>query len=190
MATRRIVSEMAVHAAGDSGELVRVLLNSRSRAEANLAVTLLGDHLPERDIVHIANIRELIAELPIPPFAVPWELGMLRRILGYESSTDGVRMAFDCDGGVFGIEFLGEGNSVQRIALLTVAGRVELASADQEILNPKAVELLFIYEELADRLVEALTVLGLTLSPRFYMSVKDYVYENAHEVLLELEGLF
>lgn len=190
MATRRIVSEMAAHTAGANGELVRVLLNARSRTEASLALSILRSDLPERDIVHLANIRELIAELPLPPFSTPWELLMLRRILGYESSTDGVRMAFDCDGGVFGIEFLGEGKRVDRIILLTVAGRVELSRSDEEIINSDAVELLFAYEELADRLVEALLVLGITFSPRFYMSVNDYFFENAHETSLELDGLF
>lgn len=167
-----------------------MLLSARSAAEASLAATLLSGELPERDVVRIANIREFISELPMPPFAVSGELSLLVRALSYEPTDTGARQAFDCDGGVFGIEFTGEGNAVERIILVTAEGKVEFKATGAEILDPAAVELLLHYEELADRLVEALQVLGVPITPRFYLNMADYVLDNAAQSAADLMELF
>ncbi len=177
-------------ATGEHAQLARVLMNSRSAAEANLALALLREQIPDAGLVEMANIRELLAAIPIPPFATGCELTMLARVLDYEVTDTGVRQAFDSDEGVFGLEFVGEGNRIDKILALTVAGRAEIIAAEDELLGDRAVEMILHYGAIADRLIEAMLVLGVQFSPRFYLSVSDYVMENARSSSLELGGLF
>lgn len=190
MVAARALAKTARHAASENGDLVRTLVNSRSLAEANLALALLREQVSDSGLVEMANLRETLAELPAPPFAVSSELGMLERVLDWEVGERSMRRAFDSDEGVFGIEIYGDGNRVDKIVLLTVQGRAELRGSDHELLDAAAVELLLKYGGIADRLIEALLVLGFGFSPRFYMSVSDYVMDNARAVSMELGGMF
>ncbi len=165
-------------------------MNSRSVAEANLALALLRTNVSDEGLVDMTNLRETLSTLPAPPFAVSCELAMLGKVLDWEIRAGSVRRAFDSDEGVFGIEIFGDGNRVDRIVLLTVQGRAELQGSEHELLDHATIELLLRYGSIADRLIEALVVLGVLFAPRFYLSVNDYVMENARVAAAELGGIF
>lgn len=186
----RALAKTARHAASENGDLVRTLVSSRSETEANLALALLRDSVPDSGLVEMTNLRETLAELPAPPFAVSSEIDMLGRVLDWEVGPHSARKAFDSDEGVFGIEVFGEGNRVDRVLLLTVQGSADLHGTEHDLLDPAAVDLLLHYGSIADRLIEALLVLGFAFTPRFYLSVSDYVMENARTAAAELGGMF
>ncbi|MDP2401553.1 MAG: hypothetical protein Q8M66_06200, partial [Actinomycetota bacterium] len=76
------LSEASRHVRGEHGDLVTVLVNSRSGIEANLAVVMLRDLIPESELVGLCNLRELLAAIPATPFVTAVELGSLERVLG------------------------------------------------------------------------------------------------------------
>lgn len=180
----------ASHARNEYGDLVRVLLNSRSAAEASLAVVMLRDRMSERDLVSLCNLRELISVLPSVPFTAPSELSILSRTLGYKQ----VGMAFSlavCEPREFPrLEFVGDGNRVDSIVLHTANARIPLAVCDGDFLDPAAIDAMLADEMLGPALVGALHVLGVEISAKFYMSVTDYVLENTVAALDDIEALF
>lgn len=192
-ALQRSVAIAARHVGGAQGDLVRVLVNASSSVEAGLALAALRDSLPEADLVLLCNLRELFVEISTTPVSVPFELDVLERVRDYEHV--GCSWRTECIGahGVAGLEFIGEGNRVDAIMLHLFTGRIPLLTCDEDLVNPKAIDALFANEDLAEELVESLRSLGLGVSPRFYLSVTDYVVENADSLLEEVggfEGLF
>lgn len=175
---------------GTDAELVRILLSARSTAEANLAFIILRGSMPEEPVILIANLREMLSELPYPPFAAGAELSILERVLGYEATAHSYRREFESENGFFGLEFVGDGNRVDAIVLHAPGYRVELHSQDEEILDRGALDLLLKHDALTNRLVEALHTLGVSFSPKFYLSASDYVVENGASLAAGLDVIF
>jgi len=171
-------------------ELVQTLLNAVSPVEVSLALALLRQRVPESDLVRMVNLREILADVPTPPFAAGCELSVLGRTLGYERTERSWRTFVECETGVCGIEFIGDGNAVAGIVLHTIEGRVVLHGAADSIVSPPALEMLMCHEELADALIEALRALGMPLAPLFYLSMTDFVTESTQANLAGLQQLF
>lgn len=183
--------EMAARRAGSvDAELVQTLLNATSPVEVNLALALLRQSVPENDLVRIVNLREVLADVPTPPFTAGSELAVLGRALEYERTERSWRRFVDCAAGICGIEFLGDGNSVLGIVLHSIEGKVVLHGAADSIVSPAALEVLMRHEELADALIEALREIGMPLAPLFYMSMGDFTSENARAGFEGVAALF
>ncbi|MDP2183027.1 MAG: hypothetical protein Q8K99_10725 [Actinomycetota bacterium] len=175
---------------GTDAELVRVLLSARSSTEANLAFILLRESMPEEPVVLLANLREMLSELPSPPFAAGTELSILERVLDYEHTGHSYRCEFESGKGFFGLEFVGDGNRVDAVVLHAPGYRTELHGRDEDMLDRGALDLLLKHDALADRLIEALHTLGLSFSPKFYLNACDYVLENGASIAAGLDVLF
>lgn len=171
-------------------ELVQTLLNAVSPVEVSLALALLRQRVPEPDLVRMVNLREILADVPTPPFTAGAELSVLGRTLGYERTERSWRTFVDCSTGVCGIEFIGDGNAVLGIVLHAIEGKVVLHGAADSIVSPAALEMLMRYEELADALIEALRELGMPLAPLFYLSMTDFLAESAQSSISGLRELF
>jgi hypothetical protein len=149
---------------------------------------VLKDLVPDDSLVFYVNLRELLLELPPTPFPVGCELEILERVLGYEPADGSYRRAFYSKGGVFGLEFFGDANRVDRIELVSLRGHVVLRQGVETIVAPDALEFFMESEDMGDMIVEALRNLGVPLTPRFYYSVSDYVMENGSVGTTEVFG--
>lgn len=180
----------AENASSVDAELVRTLLNATSPIEVNLALALLRQSVAEEDLVRLVNLREILADVPTPPFTSGVELGVLARVLGYERTERSWRTFVEVPQGVCGLEFIGDGNAVGGIVMHTLEGRVVLHGSADSILSPAALEVLMRHRELADALLDALRELGMPIAPHFYLSMDDYLAEHAREGIAEIGKLF
>lgn len=184
------LSVAARHARGEHGDLVTVLVNSRSKLEANLAVVMLRDLIPESELVGLCNLRELLAAIPVAPFVCASELGSLERVLGYTHFKGSWSRLVRGSGTLAGLEFVGDGNRVDEIVLHVGHQRIALSAGDTDFIDADVVDILLRIGSLGTALVEGLRVLGTDISPPFYLSVTDYVVENAAQTLGDFGGLF
>jgi hypothetical protein len=188
-ALRKETAVQAVgHAQGQEADLVRTLVNTRSSTEAGLALVVLKDLIPEDSLVFFVNLRELLSELPATPFSAGCELDILERVLGYEKGETSYRRAFYNKGGLFGLEIFGEANRVDHIEIVKLGAHISLRQGVDGLVEPDALELFLEFEDLGDTIVEALRNLGMSLSPRFYYSVADYVLENGAAGVTDVFG--
>jgi len=190
MALQTELTQAAGHARSEYGDLVCVLVNSRSSAEAALAASILRLRVPDAHIVSLCNLRELLSEIASTPLVVPERLEMLGRLLGYQRDGDSwsLRMG-GCDRARM-IEFIGDGNRVDTIVLHAGDLKIPLTGVDSDFHSTEAAQALLADTEWCDGLLEALSALGLPVTPRFYMSVNDYMSEHAGAALSDIKALF
>ena len=170
-------------------DVVATLLTSRSRAEAVLAFSVLRETLPEDSLLFLINLRELIEELPEPPFWVAGDLALLHDVLGYEDTGRSYRMRFESDHGVFGLEFVGANTTCEAVAVHTLGQRFLLHGDSDDFLDQRFITLLLHHPDLLDRLLEAMELLGVPLSPEFYLSPEDFLAEHAASAAAEFDVL-
>jgi len=164
---------------------VQILLNATSPAQVDAAVALLRQHLSEDELVRLVNLREVLSDVPTPPFTAGTELDVLGRVLDYEHTGRSWRSLVDSPRGVCGIEFIGDGNAVAGVVLHTLEGRVVLHGAADSLVSPAALDVLTRYEELAEALMDALREIGMPLAPLFYLSMDDFLAEHAADASAE-----
>ncbi len=171
-------------------ELVETLLTSRSDAEAVLAYGVLRSLLPERALVMLANLREVIALLPEEPFLTGNALEVLEAA-GYEATGRSYRRLFESDHGVFGLEFVGEGTLCEAIVVHTTACRFALHGDVDSMIDHDMLLVFVSHRVLLDAILEGLQYLGHVLEPPIYVSVDDFPAEHgAAAAARALDDLF
>ena len=183
---------MAIEAAQADPDLVASVLSSASDAEASVAFSLLRYSMSDRELLQIANLREVLRLLPTRPFRTGESLELLERAGSYEYTGHSYRRAFDsAGGGVFGVEFAGEGHSCRAIVIHTPHGRFPLAETDEATVNESLLPLLVRHGILLDAILEALELLGCPLAPTIYVTPDDFLAEHCDDSMREtLGGLF
>lgn len=175
--TRRAIA--AIEASEADLELVETLLSSRSDGEAVIAYMSLQGALPPRALVMLANLRELLAELPDTPFVTGTGLDILGHVLGYEYTGRSYRRIFESDHGYFGIEFVGGGTMCDAVVVRTATSRFNLRGDDESRIDHAMLQVLVHHQVLLDALLDALQALGYPLEPVIYVDVDDFVREHA-----------
>lgn len=160
-------------------ELATSLVASKSDAEAVIALSLLRGTLSDAHLVLLANLRELLRELPESPFRTGEGLEMLARAGLYENTGRSYRRAFDSNHGVFGLEFLGRGNTCLGIVVHTPASRFMLRGDSDAHFDAETLEVLVNHAILLDAVIEGIELLGMPLTPKIYLSVDDFLSENS-----------
>jgi hypothetical protein len=160
-------------------DLVEMLLTSRSDAEAVMAYSLLRQTLPDQALIALANLREIIAELPESPFCSGTGMEVLESVGGYEATGHSYRRMFEGDHGVFGIEFIGEGTRCDGIAIHTESSRFYLRGDERSRVDHLMLEVIVFYPELLDSILEGLQLLGVVLEPFIYLTTSDFPAEHA-----------
>lgn len=159
-------------------DLVGALLSAESNTDAVIAFTLLRGTVPDADLVQLVNLREVLFALPEAPFRVGEDLSMLERGGGYESTARSFRRRFESSHGVFGLEFVGQGRQCEGIFVHTPAWRMQLAPSGSYILDSEMITLFVRHHIVLDALLEALELLGTSLSPVIYVTPGDFVAEH------------
>jgi hypothetical protein len=184
--TRRAMHLLA--APNADPELVAALLSAASDSDAVVSFSLLRGTIPDEDLLMLANLRELLRELPSVPFRVGEDLGLLQRSGAWEDTGRSYRRVFESAHGVFGLEFVGRGKQCDGIVVHTPASRIELGPAGSYHLEAEMVTLFARHGILLDALLEALGLLGLPLSPSIYLTVEDFLAENGAAAATEMIG--
>lgn len=184
--TKRALHE--IQASPADLELVDTLLASRSGAESVFAYTMLRSILPSRALVMLANLREIIALLPDPPFATGTGLDALVSANGYESTGRSYRRLFEDESGTFGLEFVGGGTLCEGIMVHLADSRFCLHGNEQVALDSQMLAALVSHQSLLDAVLEGLQTIGLTLDPPIYVTPDDFLSEHGASAAGEALG--
>jgi len=160
-------------------DLVRALLTSRSTSRARSAYTALRAAVPDGALVMLANLREVIAEIPETPFLTGHPIEGLEHLGDYERCEHSYRRVFESERGVFGLEFMGEGTNCEAIVVHTASERFALGGDVDSIIDQRVYRAALEHRTLVDEVLRALQVLGVPLDPRVYVSVDDFSAEYA-----------
>lgn len=169
-------------------ELIETLLTSRSDAEAVIAYGLLRENLPERALLMLANLREVIALLPEAPFISGTGLDALERAADYEFTGRSYRRLFESDHGLFGLEFVGEGTLCESIVVHTATSRYALRGDVHVTIDHQMLLVVVNHHVLLDAILEGLQTLGYVLEPPIYVTVDDFPNEHGTSAAVQALG--
>lgn len=160
-------------------DLASTLVSTKSDPDALYAFSLLRGTTSDSHLLMLANLRELLLEMPQCPFRASGDLDILARAAHYEDTGHSYRRRFESDHGVFGLEFVGRGNACQGVLVHTPAHRFELYGDGPHELNAETLAIFTNHAILLDAAIEALELLGWGLVPKIYLSVDDFYAEYA-----------
>lgn len=170
-------------------ELLCVLLNSTSSAEANLALAALLETVPEKSLVHAANLREVIAALPASPFTMTVDEERLAAAAGLERGMallsrvlpDGIELAVTT-----------AGNLVLDVIVRGDSGKHYWNSVPvtEDYVQDAVLELLIESDYLLDAVLDLVKSMGLVFNPKFYLSIDDWRLDHAAEAMRGFGELF
>ncbi len=188
----RALTEVGDLFRSEDEDLVRILMNAVSNAEANLAIVALRDFVPEKTLVTAVNLREVLAELPTCPCPMHIDVGQLARVAGLGKVKNAYTRLFEDAGGHYELVVLGDGNLCYDIIIATADGNVFLKPVPvvSDLVHPDALELMFTHETLLDEVISLTRSMGLVFNPPFYMSLEDWSMEHAEESMSDLGKLF
>jgi hypothetical protein len=183
------LAQLKPHVTFANRELFDVLLNATSAAEANLALEILHDTVPEKSLVMACNLREVIRSFPASPFAMHVDEQTLTQTAGLEKDIAVLRK-FLPDG--IELAVTTAGNLVLDI-ILKVNGEKYFWSpvpVTDEFVNPTTIDLILESDYLLDEIIELVKCMGLVFNPKFYLSIEDFHLEYAAEAFCDLAVLF
>lgn len=158
-------------------DLASTLISAHSDSDALFAFTLLRGTTSDRHLVMLANLRELLLVMPDCPFRTACDLDVLARACDYEATGRSYRRRFESDHGVFGLEFVGQGNFCESVLVHTPASRFELYGNGYRELNAETLAIFANHAILLDAAIDALEELGWALDPKIFLSVEDFYAE-------------
>ena len=162
-------------------DLASTLVSAKSDSDALYALSLLRGTTSDQHLLLLANLRELLLEMPACPFHVACDLDVLARAADYEDTGRSYRRVFESDHGVFGLEFVGQGNMCEAVFVHTPASRFELYGNGYHELDGETLAVFANHAILLDAAIDALEYLGWTLEPKIYLTVEDFYAEHAAE---------
>jgi hypothetical protein len=183
------LAQLRPHYTDEARDLFRVLLNATSSAEANLALDVLRESVPEKVLVNACNLREVIRALPTSPFAMRVDEDTLAKTAGLERNIAALSRQLP-DGTELAITTAGN-------LVLDVIVKVD---GEKYFWNPVPVTDDFVHTEMVDLAVESDHLLnalidlahamGVVFNPKFYLSLEDWHLDYAEDVFEGLGDLF
>lgn len=183
------LAQIREHYDGEAREMLRVVLNSTSAAEANLALEVLKPSVPEKALVCACNLREIIRALPSSPFAMRVDESVLARAAGLErhmatlekTLPDGTELIVTTAGNlVLDIIVRHEGEKLFWNPIPVTDDYISIGVLDRLIES----------DHLLDAIIDLAQCMGVVLNPKFYLSLEDWHLEYAADVFDGLGGLF
>lgn len=177
------------HLADQNRELMRILLNATSAAEANLALEVLKGDVPDKTLVAACNLREVLCSLPSSPFSMRVDEETLCRVAGLERRIAAMgRVLPD------GIEIVvtTAGNLVLDIIIRRGTEKFFWNSVpvSDDFVNSAVLDLLFESDHLLQAAIDLSIAMGVAFNPKFYLSLEDWHLEYAADVFEGLGDLF
>jgi hypothetical protein len=183
------IAHIRTHFAGTQQEMLRILLNSTSIAEANIALDLLSKHVPESVLIAACNMREVIAELPASPFTMSTDEQTLCRVAGLTHSTatmgkvleDGTELVVTTAGNLV-LDII-----VRRDGVKYFWNPIPVTD---DYVNDGILDLLIESDCLLKAVIELATAMGMVFNPTFYLSLEDWHMDYASDLFAGLRDLF
>ena len=178
--------------ASDDKDLLRIVLNADSMFEANLAVGVLKESIPEKPLVTAVNVREVLHDLPTCPFTMAVDLETLARVAKLEGSGNTYRRTLRDRDGDYELLVLADGNLCFDAALVADGVKIPWTSMPgyDDIVNQEFVDLVLSRKTVLKETVTFVQDTGIPFSPTFYMSMDDWNLEYVEDVLADMTKIF
>ncbi|KAF0208482.1 MAG: hypothetical protein Q8S43_01395 [Actinomycetota bacterium] len=172
-------------------DLLTVVVNARSRVEANLALGILREKLPEKVLVAALNLREVLDSLPAYPCSMAVDEAMLARVSGLKKIRSAWTKTLADDDGI-ALNVTTAGNFCFDL-VLEIDGTTYFwtpSTADEDIVNPGLLAMLLDRKALLPAVIALAKDMGLVFNPRFYMSLDDWNLDHLQDSFEDLQSLF
>lgn len=187
--TATLLEEIRAHYTGEKRDLLRVLLNSTSAAEANLALDALQRMMPEKVLVSACNLREVVRALPSSPFTMRVDedtlidAGGLTRHIAVLSKElpDGLAISLTT-----------AGNLVLDIIIRSDAERYfwNPIPVTDDFVNGDVLDHLIQSDHLLHEIINLTKLMGMVFNARFYLSLEDWLLESAADAYESIRDIF
>jgi hypothetical protein len=184
------LSQLKTHYNPQTQELLSVLLNSASAAEASLALEGLKGLVPEKALVTACNLREVLQAVPPSPFVMCTDEDTLARVAGLKRGI--ATLAKTLPDGIE-ICVTTAGNLVLDLIVRTADGEKLFWTpipVELDFINPRIVSLLMESPSLLDEVIELVKSMGVVFNPKFYLSIQDFRLEYAAAAITAIDDLF
>ena len=173
----------------ETSEIFRVLLNSTSAAEANLALEVLDGLVPEKPLVTACNLREVLRSMPPSPFTMRVDERILCRTAHLEKHIavfskilpDDLELAVTTAGNLVLDVIVKQGGEKYFWTPIPVTN---------DYVNPAVIDLIITSRYLLDEVIDLIKCMGVVFNPKFYLSIDDFHLEYAAEAVEDLGYLF
>lgn len=183
------LARIRTHYDGECRDLLKVVLNSTSAAEANLAVEVLRGLVPTKALVDACNLREVLRSLPASPFPMRVDEETLCRAGGFEQriAAMGKRLPDDIE-----LVVTTAGNLVLDVIIKHRGDKYfwNPTPVTDDFVSTNVIDLLIDSDHLLDAVIDLAAVMGIAFNPRFYLSIEDWHMEYAADVFEGLGELF
>ncbi len=173
----------------ETRDMFRVLLNATSAAEANLALEVLRQSVPEKTLVTACNLREVLRTLPASPFTMRVDEATLVRTASLKRNMasytkmlpDGIELVVTTAGNLV-LDLIIK-HDTEKYFWTPIPVR-------DDFVNPEVVDLVVESGYLLDEVIELVKCMGVVFNPRFYLSLEDYQLDHAADVMQGIDDLF
>lgn len=169
--------------------MFRVLLNATSAAEANLALEVLRQTVPEKALVTACNLREILRALPSSPFTMRVDEVTLCRTCELESNIASLEKRLP-DG--IDVAVTTAGNLVLDLIIRRDGEKLFWTPIPvrDDFVNPEVVDVVVESGYLLDEVIELVKCMGIVFNPRFYLSLADFQMDYAADIIEGIDNLF
>jgi hypothetical protein len=184
------LSQLRSHYTQETRELLDVVINATSAAEASLALEVLGNAIPEKPLVTACNLREVLQAIPTSPFMMGVDSETLARVAGLQRDVAVLRKELP-DGADICVTTAG--NLALDLIVRTADGSKHFWTPipmGHDFVNPAVVDLLVASDHLLVEVIELVKNMGLVFNPKFYLSIEDFRFEYAAAAISDLDELF
>ncbi|PKQ19422.1 MAG: hypothetical protein CVT66_10115, partial [Actinobacteria bacterium HGW-Actinobacteria-6] len=163
-------------------DLMHVVVNARSRVEANLALGILRETAKERVLVAALNLREVLDSLPGYPCSMAIDEITLSRVAGLTKDRSAWTKQLEDDPDItFSVSTAG---NFCFDLVVTVDGRPIFWTpplAEEDFVNPELLSACLERDALLPAVIALTEDMGLVFNPRFYMSIDDWNLDHLQE---------
>ncbi len=183
------LAQIRQHYDGEARDMLRVILNATSAAEANLALEVLRPSVPEKALVCACNLREVLCALPSAPFAMRVDEATLEKAAGLERHVATLEKTLE-DG--TGLVVTTAGNLVLDIIVRHDGEKLfwNPVPVTDDYVNTGVLDLIVRSDHLLEAVIDLTQCMGIVLNPKFYLSLEDWRMEYAADVFDGLGDLF
>ena len=172
-------------------DLMHVVVNARSRVEANLALGILRETMKERVLVAALNLREVLDSLPGYPCSMAIDETTLARVAGFTKDRSAWTKQLEDDPEItFGISTAG---NFCFDLVVTIDGRQTFWTpplAEEDFVNPELLSACLERDALLPAVIALTEDMGLVFNPRFYMSIDDWNLDHLQESFEDFQSIF
>ncbi len=172
-------------------DLVRIVVNARSRVEANLALGILRESMTERVLVAALNLREVLDSLPGYPCSMAIDETTLAKVAGLKKDRSAWTKTLDDDPDVT-LSVSTAGNFCFDL-VVGIEGHPIFwtpPSAEEDFVHPELLDACLDRPALLPAVIALAGDMGLVFNPRFYMSVDDWNLDHLQESFEDFQAIF